>query len=262
MATDIIVMAENVYKSHLFPVASVEQAATLMMIAESEGVHPMKALAMYDLIPGKPPRLKATEMQARFCKNGGEIKWVKRSDTECVLWGKHPVAGELEVTWTIERAKNAGLTTKDNWKKYPAQMLASKAIAELVRALYPECLNGMYNMEECNEAPALQEPQDANNAVEVHEPKESKAEKKATKNPEVVEAIVVESEEGLKQAVSELNEQDELYRQITEEAGKIKDDYTRKRVFAWLDKNHCLSDCRKTLKRCKEIVAEQEKKEG
>jgi hypothetical protein len=48
----------------------------------------------------------------------------------------------------MDRANAAGLTGKQNWKTYPCAMLSARCVAELVRALYPACLNGVYLAEE------------------------------------------------------------------------------------------------------------------
>lgn len=232
MAYDIAMMANNVFRSHLFPVNSIEQCATLMLIAESEGVHPMKALQMYDLIPGKPPRMKATEMQARFQRSGGKLQWKKRTDAECTLWGSHPSGGELEVTWTMERAKNAGLAGRDNWRKFPAQMLASKCVAELVRALFPECINGMYTAEECGERPA-------------------------TCYVEDTPCVIVNDEEELRQACDNIDAHEALIKEIGDLAKEIDDADKRARAFAWLDNYHGIADCEKMKKRMLEIINEE-----
>jgi hypothetical protein len=64
------------------------------------------------------------------------------------MWFYHPKAGELEITWTWERAVKAGLTGKKNWTNYPAQMLSARCTAEGIRALYPSCLSGFYTTDE------------------------------------------------------------------------------------------------------------------
>jgi hypothetical protein len=51
----------------------------------------------------------------------------------------------------MQRAKEAGLTGKDNYKKFPRQMLRARVISEGVRAVYPGVLQGMYTPEEVGE---------------------------------------------------------------------------------------------------------------
>lgn len=44
------------------------------------------------------------------------------------------------VTWDIERAENAGLTGKHNWKKYPRNMLFNRAISDARRFHCPDVM--------------------------------------------------------------------------------------------------------------------------
>ena len=124
-----------------------EELLPLMLIAQAEGKHPAIAAQEYDIIQGKPA-INSKSALARFQQAGGSIQWNERSDLRAAATFTHPQGGSLEIVWTIERAKQAQLTTKDNWKKYPAQMLASRVVAEGVRAVFPACLSGMYTTEE------------------------------------------------------------------------------------------------------------------
>lgn len=133
--------------SNLFGFKNESEAFSLMCIAQANGLHPAKAAERYHIIQGRPA-MKADAMLSSFQEAGGKVKWVKRSDTECRLWLSHPQGGELEVTWTIERAKKAGITGKQTWQQYPTQMLAARCVSEGVRALFPACLSGMYTPEE------------------------------------------------------------------------------------------------------------------
>lgn len=126
---------------------SPEDLFALMLIAQAENKHPAIAAQEYDIIQGRPA-LKSQATLARFQAAGGRIQWIKRDDTIASAMLAHPAGGELTITWTIERANKAGLTSKDNWKKFPAQMLSSRVVAEGVRALYPACLSGFYTSEE------------------------------------------------------------------------------------------------------------------
>lgn len=120
---------------------------SLMLVARAEGKDPAIAAMEYDIIQGRPS-LKSTAALSRFQAAGGAIQWVERTDLKCIAKFTHPQGGTLPVMWDIERAKTAGLTSKDNWKKYPAQMLSARVISEGVRAVYPACLGGFYLSEE------------------------------------------------------------------------------------------------------------------
>jgi len=144
---DMEKMAVAIAKSGLFGMKSPEQALALGLLAVSENKPFASICAEYDVIQGRPA-LKSQACLARFQQAGGTIQWITRSDKECTIEGKHPAGGTLQVTWTWDRAQAAGLTSKQNWKQYPTAMLSSRCVAELVRAIYPACLNGVYLAEE------------------------------------------------------------------------------------------------------------------
>lgn len=146
---DLERQADIMARSGLFG-KSPEQILSLMLIAQAEGIPVAIAAQEYDIIQGKPA-ITSRSALARFQAAGGSIKWLLRTDTEAKLWLYHPAGGELTVSWTIERAKKAGLVGKDNWQHYPAQMLASRAVSEGVRAIYPACLNRMYTTDEARD---------------------------------------------------------------------------------------------------------------
>jgi hypothetical protein len=145
--SDIETMAKAITKSGLFGIKSPEQAVALMLVAQSEGRHPASVASEFDIIQGRPA-LKSQAALARFQNAGGKIQWTSRSDTKCSAKFSHPQGGELEITWTIERAAQAGLTNKQTWRQFPAQLLGARCVAEGVRAVFPACLNGVYLAEE------------------------------------------------------------------------------------------------------------------
>jgi len=153
---DIERMAAAMVQSNLFGFKTLEQAISLMLIAQAEGLHPASAARDYDIIQGRPA-LKTQVMMARFQKSGGKVQWVQRDDA-CVRGVfSHPNGGEVEVEWDMNRAKVAGILGRDNWRKYPRQMLTARVISEGVRACYPAACNGLYVPEEVadfDDAPA------------------------------------------------------------------------------------------------------------
>lgn len=134
-------------KSNLFGYNNSSEALSLMMLAQANGLHPAKAAERYHIIQGRPA-MKADAMLASFQESGGKVRWEYRTDKACKLHLEHPQGGELDVEWTIERARAAGLTGKKTWSQFPTQMLAARCVSEGVRALYPACLCGMYTPEE------------------------------------------------------------------------------------------------------------------
>lgn len=183
-------MAKAVSDSGLFGIKSEAAAFSLMCIAQADGIPPIKAAVQYHIIDGKPC-LKSEAMLARFQASGGKIRWKERTPQRCTLWLEHPQAGEIEVTWDIERAKAAGLAGRNTWKAYPAQMMSARCISEGIRALYPACVGGFYTPEEVRDfdapPPAPQpESQKPAQAAKAAMPK-PKAANQATQEAEIVE---------------------------------------------------------------------------
>lgn len=147
---DVQVMAEAAAKSGLFGMKSPEQAMALMLLCQAEGIHPMKAVAEYHIIQGRPA-LKADAMMARFLRAGGKVKWNRLDDKEVSATFSHPQGGEATISWTFEMGKTAGLTGKETWKQYPRQMLRSRVISEGVRTVFPGVADGIYTPEEVND---------------------------------------------------------------------------------------------------------------
>ena len=78
------------------------------------------------------------------------VEWEELTDEVVSAYFSHPTAcpKPIKVEWTMERAKNAQLTGKDNWRKYPRQMLKARVISEGVRMTYPGVAVGLYTPEE------------------------------------------------------------------------------------------------------------------
>lgn len=143
-------MAKAFAMSGLFGFKSEADAFALMTIAQANGLHPAKAAERYHIIQGRPA-MKSEAMLSSFQESGGKIRWLKRTNTECVLHLEHPQGGELDVKWDIARAKASGLADKNTWKQFPAHMLSARCVSEGVRALFPACLCGMYTPEEVSD---------------------------------------------------------------------------------------------------------------
>lgn len=154
------VMAKSASASKLFSAKAEEQIFTLMLVAQSEGIHPIKALMSYDIINGQPA-LKSSEALARYMDAGGKIEWIKSDKESAKARFTHPSSGSFEYEYTVEDATDAGLINKDNWKKNRKAMLRARCTSAGIRMSYPRCLNNMYLAEEVQDF----EP------VEIDEPK-------------------------------------------------------------------------------------------
>lgn len=144
---DIRVMAEAVAKSKLFGMKTTEEAMALMLIAHAEGLHPAIAARDYNIIQGKPAK-SAEAMQRAFLAAGGRIEWHELTDAKASATFSHPQGGSVKIEWDLARAAKAGLAGKDNYKKWPRQMLRARVISEGTRTVWPGATSGMYTPEE------------------------------------------------------------------------------------------------------------------
>lgn len=173
-------MAQAFVKSGLFGVKTEDQAIALMVVAQAEGKHPGTIAAEYHIIQGKAS-LKADAMLARFQQAGGKVEWHDMTNEKVSGTFTHPQGGSLKIDWDLARAKAADLGGKDNWKKYPRQMLRARVISEGVRATFPAVLQGMYTPEEVQDFSTVPTKVESKRVIE---------------EPKVIEAELVEESDG------------------------------------------------------------------
>lgn len=142
-------MAKSLVDGKLFGFKNVQEAVSIMLIAQAEGRSPALAIRDYHIIQGKPA-LKADAMLARFQQEGGIVNWLEYTDTKVTGEFSHPKSSPhpVSITWTIEMAKRIGIANKDTWKNYPRAMMRARCISEGVRTVYPGIAVGIYTIEE------------------------------------------------------------------------------------------------------------------
>lgn len=148
-------MAGVLCKSGLIPsgLNTAEKVFVALQWGHELGLTPMVAVNNIAVINGKPT-LSADIMCAvvkRSPEYGG-IKWIEMSDTkaECEITRILP-NGEKETQrscFTIEDAQNAGLASRDVWKKYPKRMLKHRCLSYGLKDMFPDLLAGLYDPEE------------------------------------------------------------------------------------------------------------------
>ena len=148
--SDLEKMGAALAASGLFGVKSSAQAIALMLVAQSEGLHPATVAQDYDIIAGKATR-KTHSVLARFQQFGGSVRWHELTDQKAEATFTHPQGGSVKIAWTFAQASEIGLTSKDNWKKYPRAMLRARCIAEGVRAVFPAAIGGLMVSEEARD---------------------------------------------------------------------------------------------------------------
>ena len=148
------VVAERLVQSSFVPAGfkgkPIEAAAAILAGSEV-GLSPMAALRSFDVIQGQAaPR--AITLRAIVQSFGHEVV-VESTATRCLMRGRRRGSSEWQQSlWTLDRAKDLGLTSKDGWKKQPTAMLVARATSEICRLVAADAILGIgYTTEELND---------------------------------------------------------------------------------------------------------------
>jgi hypothetical protein len=150
-------LAGKLLHSGLLPraIANPQQAMVVMKAGQEYGFKTMQSFAGIYVVDGKTT-LSGAAMVALALKHPA-CKYIKPMTNlkQPGLWqGWTTMRKEWEglepyqEVFTLDQATVAGLAGKDVWKKYPQNMLANRAAANLVRKVYPDVLFGAYTPEE------------------------------------------------------------------------------------------------------------------
>ena len=148
-----------------------KEAETLMAIMTGAeiGLAPMQSLRAIEVIKGKPT-LKAEAMTAlvRARRDVCEYLMIRRSDaTICTMETKR--VGDPAPTvmsFSIEDARAAGLTSNDNYKKYAPAMLRARCGSAICKAVYSDLILGLYDPDEIQDVtPRLSPPSNVVDSV-------------------------------------------------------------------------------------------------
>lgn len=155
-------MGEMIWASGMFGCVKPEQGMVLAMQCLAEGKAPLELAKTYHIIEGKLT-MRADAMLGRYLTTGGKVKWLVRSDTEVrAIWSKD--GNDVEIASTLEEFKNNGIALsakgglKDNWRKFPKQMLTARNVSEAVRLLAPQIISGIYTPEEVSDFSSQDKP--------------------------------------------------------------------------------------------------------
>lgn len=167
--------ASTILDSGLLPfsIDTPEQVITIVQHGKELGLTPHIALNNIHIISGRPT-LSSTILGSLLKRRG--IEWIWDKDFEIIekdgivemapdkspnrmttihfFWKSNITDRVMETTHSVTWAQMyiAGYTTKENYKKYPKEMLRSRALSYGVRALFPEVLSGFYTDLEIQDA--------------------------------------------------------------------------------------------------------------
>lgn len=148
-------LGEMIASSGMFGCQKIEQGQVLALQCMTERKAPLEMAKVYHIIEGKLS-MRADAMLAKFQMSGGTVKWTRRDDK--VVEATFTLAGSsLPFRATLEEFVANGVATgrdgklKDNWRKFPRQMLTARVVSEAVRLLAPQVVFGVYTPEEISD---------------------------------------------------------------------------------------------------------------
>lgn len=144
-------------KSGLFKDTPDQAKAMVKIMAGNElGVSPFASMRGIDIINGKlVPNASLTGALIKRNTNPYDYRVIENSDTVCKI--EFYKGGQLigTTTFTMEDAQRAQLTNKDNWRKFPRQMLLARALSEGARNHCPDVFMGaIYSPDELDSVDA------------------------------------------------------------------------------------------------------------
>ncbi|GAU66683.1 hypothetical protein SSP35_03_03310 [Streptomyces sp. NBRC 110611] len=190
-------IAESLARTSFVPEAfrgKAHEITAAILTGNEMGLSPMAAVRAFDLIKGTPA-MRANAMRALIQSHGHAIWEEETTATRAVVCGRR--AGEAEVhrsEWTIERAREAQLTGKDNWKRQPTAMLLARATSEACRLTASDVLHGVpYSAEELTDGTASA-------TRTVRRRNKSAVEEPSNPEPEVADALIGDEAEAATEA--------------------------------------------------------------
>lgn len=154
-----------------------------MLVGHELGLKPMQSFRSIHLVKGRP--VMAAELMLALCLASPmceEFRLVESTDKVAKYSATRRGQKPVELSWTIDMAKRAGLLDKNpTWKAHPEAMLRARCVAALARATFPDLLLGVCETSEGkemergdSEAQAV-ESMRAEVKVEIQKPAEPKA---------------------------------------------------------------------------------------
>lgn len=142
-------LAQVFVKSGLLPqsVKTAETALAIMLAGREMGLPPMQSFRGLYVVNGQVT-MSAQHMAAKLIEAG--VVYIIREMTAdaCEIEFRRSNGMHLAYRYTMEDAKTAQLTDKDNWKKFAKDMLYNRCMALGARKVAPDVLAGMYTPDE------------------------------------------------------------------------------------------------------------------
>lgn len=171
--TSAMQLADVLSRSKLMP-ASLRNPADILIVVMTGrelGLTTMQSVRGMHVIDGKVGM--SAELILALVKKRAECEYlrvVESTDSVCTLETKRKGDPEpTRMSYTIEQARRAGVTGKDNWRKHTEAMLRARCASAICRVVYPDLLLGVYSDDEMDEIRDGRQPRQVVDAVVVDE---------------------------------------------------------------------------------------------
>lgn len=168
-------MADYLCQSQLVPRAirtsktASADTALVLLAAHDLGITVTEALSKIHVVEGR--LTMSAELMVALIRRAGHQVWPDDANdaTQARAYGRRRDEQEVaSAGFTIEDAKRAGLAGKDNWKRYPEDMLWARAVSRLARRHFPDVVGGVsYTPEELGEVTDAEVLEDADTVLRV-----------------------------------------------------------------------------------------------
>lgn len=189
--TEAMDLSKTISSASLIPAALRGKPADVLisiMAGRELGLSPMQSLRSMHVVQGRP--VMSADLMVALCVKATDVCsyfQLVESTQEIATYETHRKGQKTptKMYFTLEQAKRAGLTGKDNWRSYPEAMLRARCAAALARAVYPDLLAGVYESSELREAtqPLGVVPPPEVDVTPPPEPPPAKTEEPATPHP-------------------------------------------------------------------------------
>jgi hypothetical protein len=118
------------------------QAIVKILAGQEMGFGPFASMVGVSIIQGKPA--VGANLQAAAVKKTGKYNYrvIEMTTTACEIEFYEAGKPVGKSRFTMEDANAAGLASKDNWRKWPRNMLFARAISNGVKWYAPDIFNG------------------------------------------------------------------------------------------------------------------------
>jgi len=147
-------LCAQMVRSGLIPFKHPDEAYAVHLYGYELGIKPMQAFRQIHFFRGKNGVARMgveSSLMLTLANKHANVTWkwgeCDRDKAQIELFRPDfPDQGMIE--YTMEEAKTAGLTGKDNWRQNPRAMLQARVSARAVRMVVPDYFGGVYTPEE------------------------------------------------------------------------------------------------------------------